>query len=68
MILSAILNYELSLKYDTWVWVLKLLWCLNDPKRIDGYYLSHYFVNVGMPRWFYDLECNSRLWIVTQIW
>jgi hypothetical protein len=26
------------------------------------------FVNVGMPRWFYDLECNSRLWIVTQIW
>jgi len=26
------------------------------------------FVNVGMPRWFYDLECNSRLWIVTHIW
>jgi len=26
------------------------------------------FVNVGMLRWFYDLECNSRLWIVTQIW
>ena len=26
------------------------------------------FVNVGMPRWFYDLEFNSRLWIVTQIW
>ena len=21
-----------------------------------------------MPRWFYDLECNSRLWIVTHIW
>jgi len=21
-----------------------------------------------MPRWFYDLECNSRLWIVIHIW
>jgi len=21
------------------------------------------FINVGMPRWFFDLECNSRLWV-----
>jgi len=87
MILSAILDYELSLVYDIWAWVLKLLWCLYEPKGIHGYYLSHQimmhrwpegnlrilfvplnFVNVGMPRWFYDLECNFRLWIVTHIW
>jgi len=83
MILRAILDYELSLKYDIRASVLKLLWCLDNPKGIDGYYLSikfckcwavsvilkkPHFVNVWMPRWFYDLECNSRLWIVTKIW
>jgi len=41
MISSAILDYELSLRYDIWAWVLKLLYCLDDPKGIDGYYLSH---------------------------
>ena len=96
--LSAILDYVLSLRYDRRAYVLKLLWCLYDPKGIGGYYLSdkcckcldasmifieNYickcwdasvilkkttFLNVGMPWWFYDLECNSRLWIVTQIW
>jgi hypothetical protein len=40
MILSAILDYELSLICDIWAWVLKLL-CLDYPKGIDGYYLSH---------------------------
>jgi len=142
MILSAILDYELSLVYDIWAWVLKLLgclyeperkwrilfvplnydasmtqkklpdiicpikickcwmprwfydlecnsrlwivthifymrrvlnllWCLYDPKGIDGWrilFVPLNFVNVGMPRWFYDFECNSRLWIVTRIW
>jgi len=37
MILSAILDYELSLIYSIWAWVLKLLWCLYDPKGIDGW-------------------------------
>jgi len=32
------------------------------------FYRKLNFVNVGMPWWFYDLECNSRLWIVTHIW
>jgi len=41
MILSAILDHELSLIYDIWAWVLKLSWCLYDFKEIDGYYLSH---------------------------
>jgi len=41
MIFSAILDYELSLRYDIRVSVLKLLWCLDVSKRIDGYYLSH---------------------------
>jgi len=41
MILIAILDHELSLIYDIWAWVLKLLWCLCEPKEIDGYYLSH---------------------------
>jgi len=71
MILSAILDYELSLLYSIWAWVLKLLWCLYDPKGIDGWWILFVplnFINVGMPRWFYDLECNSRLWIVTRIW
>jgi len=31
------------------------------------YFCSLNFVNFGMPRLFYDLECNFRLWIVTQI-
>jgi len=71
MILSAILDYELSVIYSIWAWVLKLLWCLYDPKGIDGWrilFVPLNFVNVGMPWWFYDLECNSRLWIVTRIW
>jgi len=109
--------------HDIWAWVLKLLWCLHDPKGIDGWWILFVplkFVNVGhlddfmilraildyelspiydiwalfvplnydalmtrkelmdiicpikickcwMPRWFYDLECNSRLWIVTHM-
>jgi len=40
MIFSAILDYELSHVYDIWAWVLKLLWCLYEPKGIDRYYLS----------------------------
>jgi len=40
MLLRAILNYELSLRYDIWAYVLKLLWCLYNLKGIDGYYLS----------------------------
>jgi len=71
MILSAILDYELSLRYAIWAWVLKLLWYLYHPKAIDGWrilFVPLNFVNVGIPRWFYDLECNSRLWIVTRIW
>jgi len=40
MILSAILDYELSLRYDIRASVLKLLWCLDDPKGMDVYYLS----------------------------
>ncbi len=68
MILSAILDYELSLRYDIRASVLKLLWCLDDPKGIDKLFVTLNFVNVWMPQWFYDLECYSRLWIVTQIW
>ena len=48
MILSAILDYELSLVYDIWAWVLKLFRCLYEPEGIDGYYLSH---QIMMPRW-----------------
>jgi len=57
--------------YSIWARVLKLLWCLYDPKGIDGWrilFVPLNFVNVGMPQWFYDLKCNSRLWIVTRIW
>jgi len=66
MILSAIIDYELSLIYDIRASILKLLWCLERNWRILFVPLN--FVNVGMPRWFYDLESNSRLLIVTQIW
>jgi len=41
MILSAILDHELSLRYDIRASILKLLWCLDDPKWICVYYLSH---------------------------
>jgi len=42
MILSAIIDYELSLIYDIRASIfLKLLRCLDHPKRIDVYYLSH---------------------------
>jgi hypothetical protein len=33
--------------YDIWAEILKLLWCLNDPKGIDGYYLSHMLQVLG---------------------
>ena len=26
------------------------------------------FCKCWIPRWFYDLECNSRPWIITHIW
>ena len=41
MIFRGILDYELSLIYDIRASVLKLLWCLDVSKGIDGYYLSH---------------------------
>ena len=80
MILSAILDYELSLIYDIWAYVLKLLWMSWWPERnwqilfvpLNSvnvwFYWKLHFANVGMPWWFYDLECSSRLWIVTQKW
>jgi len=36
--------------HDIWSWVLKLLWCLHDPKGIDGWRILLVplkFVNVG---------------------
>jgi len=41
MILRAILDYELLLRYDIRASILKLFWCLDDPKWICVYYLSH---------------------------
>jgi len=34
MIMSAIIDFELSLKYDIWTYVLKLLRCLHDPNEL----------------------------------
>ena len=87
MILSAILDYEFSLIYDIWGYVLKPLWMpwwpernwriLFVPLNYDASMTRNELTDIICPikiikcwmlRWFYDLECNCRLWIVTHIW
>ena len=47
MFLSAILDYELSLIYDIWAEVLKLLWMPRWPERNWRLlFVTLYFVNV----------------------
>ena len=56
-----------------WVKSIFVIWkgddiILSAMVGNDEYWFRYLnFVNVGMPRWFYDLECNSRLWIVTHM-
>jgi len=52
-------------------WPKRNFWmCFKEDEThsLLDYFCSLNFVNVGMLRWFYDLECKSRLWIVTNIW
>jgi len=65
IIFNAILDYELSLIYDIreepQFWTIMMRRCIERNWRILFVPLN--FVNVGMPRWFYDLQCNYKLWI-----
>ena len=42
---------------------------LMTPKELTDIICPIKIWNCWMPQWFYDLECNSKLWIVTHdIW
>ena len=65
VILSAILYFELSLIYKPKFWNYYDVSITRKELTICP---IKFCKCRAVSRWFHDLECNYRLWIVTQIW
>jgi len=67
-----------DLECNSILWILTHIWSINLnfetimmprwPERNWRILFVPYVASVWMPLWFYDLDCNSILWILTHIW